>query len=307
MPELSSKKVFVADLLKRLEFPEDSHETFLSAMDKICEDKTATAWFESLLEQYEGNENCDYPQMLAHAKKLAAAVELHEYTVSLLMFLIMAEKLLERYKERGFSEELWLHSLRDLRYKIYECRNVHGVNGSFVSWWFPGFYKLTRFAFCRLQFEIVYLPADYTVGGKVLKKGSKAINMHIPNTGTKLAHDEVLESYKQAAEWFKGEFEGEPIVFVCNSWLLSPWHKEVLPATANLVQFFDDFKLVDTYNYSNYNHLWLLFNKVITEDTAKLPQDSTLRRLYVERMKKGEVVSSGKGLFIYDNGKIIND
>lgn len=307
MPDLSSKKVFVADLLKRLEFPEDSHETFLSAMDKICEDKTATAWFESLLEQYEGNENCDYPQMLAHAKKLAAAVELHEYTVSLLMFLVMAEKLLERYKERGFSEELWLHSLRDLRYKVHECRRVHGINGSFVSWWFPGFYKLTRFAFCRLQFEIISLPNDYTVGGRLLKKGSKAINMHIPNTGTKLTHDSVLESYKQAAEWFKGEFEGEPIVFICTSWLLSPWHKEVLPPTVNLVQFFDDFKLVESGQYETYSALWLLFDKDVTKDISSLPRDSTLRRLYADRVEKGEATYWGKGVFIYEDGKIIND
>ena len=133
MPELSSKKVFVADLLKRLEFPEDSHPTFLSAVDKILEDKTATLWMESILEQYDNSENCDYVQMLAHVKKLGEASDIHEYAITMLMFLLMAEKLLERYKERGISQDVWLHSLRDLRYKLYECRGMHGINGSFVS------------------------------------------------------------------------------------------------------------------------------------------------------------------------------
>lgn len=307
MIDFSEQKNFVQDLMTQLSFPFDAQKTFINSLDRISGSKMASAWFSSLLQQYDESERCSYEQMLAHVKAMSEAIGIHEYTVSLLLFLCMAKKLRSRYLECGIDESVWYNSLLDLRYKLNECRSVYGINGSFVSWWFPGFFNLTRFALCRLQFEVVTLAKEYIIGDKTLPAGSKAINIHIPRTGTKLDHQEVLESYRLAAEMFAHEFKSQPIVFTCTSWLLDPWILTALPPTSNLVEFHKDFKIVESTNYNDYKSIMLvLFDRSGTENTANLPKDTSLRRAYAERIERGEPAAQGKGFFIYQDGKIEN-
>ena len=197
MLELEKQRVYIQDLMDKLSFPTDAQKAFLDALDSISNNKTASAWFLCLLQQYNESEHCSYKQMLAHIKALGEAVGIHEYTASMLLFLCMAERLRLRYLERGIDESIWLNSLLDLRYKLTECRLIYGINGSFVSWWFPEFFNLTRFALGRLQFEVITLTEDYIVADTKIRAGSKAINMHIPRTETKLEHGEVLKSCRQ--------------------------------------------------------------------------------------------------------------
>ncbi len=306
MFNLEKQRVYIQDLMTKLSFPTDAQTTFLNALDTVSANEAAAASFLSLLQQYDESENCPYKQMLAQIKDLGEAVGIHEYTAAMLLFLCMAERLHSRYIERGIDEGVWLNSLLDLRYKLTECRLIHGIDGTFVSWWFPDCFNLTRFALGRLQFEIVTLTDDYVISDTKIPAGSKAINMHIPRTETKLEHNEVLESYRLAAEMFADEFKDEPMVFVCSSWLLDPWNLTVLPPTSNLVAFYNDFKIVEATKYKDYNSVWPVFDCLYTGDPKKLPRNTTLRRAYAERIERGEPVGTAKGLFIYKDGKILN-
>ena len=283
--------------MERLSFPDDARAVLLDALEKIAADSTAQAWLRHLVGQYDQNEHCDYNRLLADSKALGAALEIHEYTMAMLLFLCFAERLRERYAERGLDETVYWDSMADLRYKLEECRLVHGVVGSFVAPWFGGFFNLTRFALGRLQFEIIHTQKDFTVGGELLPAGSPVINIHIPRTGTRLAHDLVQDAYRRAAVWFAGEFGDGPITFTCSSWLLDPWHLTVLPPTSNMVAFINDFEIVETKQYDSYREVWRLFDCEYTGDPDALPQDSSLRRAYVERIKRGEPTGSGRGFF----------
>ena len=150
------------------------------------------------------------------------------------------------------------------------------------------------------------LKAPYTVGGETLPEGSKAINIHIPRTGTRLYHDEVLASYRRAAETFADAFGDAPILFTCHSWMLDPWHAEVLAPESNMVQFLRDFALVERGNYDDYKEAWRLFDCLVGDDPDFLPADTTLRRAYVEKMRRGQPTSWGRGVFIWRDGKIFN-
>lgn len=297
-------KTNVHTLMKRLAFPADAQQVFLAALDRIGADKTASAWLSRLMAQYDDSERCAYRTMLTDICAMGEALGLHEYTVSMLLFLCLGEKLRERYAERGIDEAVYYASMADLRYKLEECRLVHGEVGSFVAAWFPGFFDLTRFALGRLQFEIIKTKRDYTVGGVLLPAGSKAINIHIPRTGTRLDHGEVLEAYRRAAEWFAGEFTDQPITFTCHSWMLDPWHLTVLAPTANMAVFYRDFEVVENGSYDNYNSVWRLFDCLYTGDPDALPADSSLRRAYVERIRRGEPTGWGRGFFLWQDGKI---
>lgn len=287
----------VRTVMERLSFPDDARAVFLDALERIAADNTAAAWLKHLISQYDESEHCDYNRLLADSRALGAALDIHEYTMALLLFLCFAERLRARYAERGLCDEVYWNSMADLRYKLEECRLVHGVVGSFVAPWFGGFFDLTRFALGRLQFEIIRTGKAFTVGGELLPAGSPVINIHIPRTGTRLAHGEVLDAYRRAAAWFRAELGEHPTVFTCSSWLLFPWHLTVLAPTSNLAAFIGDFEIVESKDYANYHEVWRLFDCHYTGDPDALPQDSSLRRAYVDRIRSGLPTGSGRGFF----------
>lgn len=307
MVDMKKQKQYVKDLMAQLTFPSDAQKTFLDAFDTIAGDEAAASRFSRVLEQYEESEHCPYGPMLDEVKAIGETLGIHEYTVSLLLFLCLAEILRCRYAERGLEEQVWHDSLMDLRYKLEECRLVFRINGSFVASWFPGFFNLTRFALGRLQFELVKTPQTYTVGNTILPAGSKAINIHIPRTGTKLSHTEVLRSYQLAAEHFADAFQGQPMVFICHSWLLDPWNLTVLSPESNLAAFYRDFQIVATGDFQGYGEMWRLFDCLCTENITDLPKDSSLRCAYAGRMQRGETIGWGMGLFFYCDGKILRE
>ena len=296
----------VTALMEKLTFPTDAQAVFADALDRITADRVATAWLRRLIEQYETSEqSCNYKRMLADGQAMGKVLGIHEHTMDLLLFLCLGEPLRIRYAARGIDESVWLDSMMDLRYKLEECRLVQGTVGSFVAPWFGGFFNMTRFALGRLQFEIVHTSRDYTLGGELLPAGTPAINMHIPRTGTRLDHGEVMESYRAAAAWFADVFPDGTALFTCSSWLLDPWNLTVLKPTSNLAAFIGDFEIVSSHSYEGYGDLWRLFDCAYTGNPADLPRDSSLRRAYADRVARGEPTGSGRGFFRMRNGEIV--
>ncbi len=306
MLDLIEQKNYIQDLMCKLNFPSEAQKTFVDAFERILGDKTASAWFTCLLQQYDESEHCSYKQMIIDVGALGKALNIHQYTISLLMYLCMAEKLRCRYIEREIDESIYFNSMLDLRYKLEECRLVHGINGSFVASWFSKFFELIRFALGRLQFEITTTKDEFIVDNVILPAGSKAINVHIPRTGTKLDHKDVLEAYRLAAEMFADEFDSQPVLFTCYSWLLDPWNLKILSPSSNLAAFCNDFKIVESGNYNGYGEVWRLFDCHYTGNVSDLPRDSSLRRAYADRIERGEPIGWGRGMFIYRDGKIFN-
>lgn len=306
MPDFNKKREYLIFIMKRLGFPEDAAKDILDAYDKIAKDEVSARWFSCLIAQYDRSAVCGFDAMLDHIKVLGEGLGIHEYTSSMMFVLCLSEKLLERYKEQGISEEIFYNSMADIYYKLIECRLIYGINGSFVSPWFIGFFEMTRFALGRLQFEILKTDEDFQIGGITVEKGSDVINMHIPRTGTRLDREEVLEAYKMAAETFADSFGDKPIIFTCFSWLLYPWNLEVLRKDSNLAMFIKDFKIVTTGEYDDYEEVWRLFDCKYNGNVNELPRDSSFRRAYAERIEKNEKLGWGKGYFIYSDGKIIN-
>lgn len=293
-------------LTERLNFPADARAVFADALERIAADPVAAAWLCRLVEQYETCQgSCDYNRMLADGQAMGRALGLHAHTVDLLLFLCLGEPLRARYAARGVDESVWHNSMMDLRYKLEECRLVYGTVGSFVAPWFGGFFDMTRFALGRLQFEIIHTSKEYTLGGAPLPAGTPAINIHIPRTGTRLEHAQVLEAYRAAAAWFADTFPDGTALFTCSSWLLDPWHLTVLSPTSNLAAFIGDFEIVESRHYVNYGELWRLFDCLYTGNPADLPRDSSLRRAYADRVARGEPTGSGRGFFRLRDGEIV--
>ena len=291
---------------EELSFPKDSARSLANDLDAILASASCGA-FSELLERYDKTEKCDYTQMLADMKKISADAGIHEYSGDLLLFVSLAPKLKERYAERGYDPAIFYDSMNDLRYKLFECLEVHGLSGSFVARWFPGFFDLTRFAFDRLQFEIRPLGKDVEYKGHSLSADTPVLNTHIPRTGKRLDRSALLSSYDRGAKFFKANFSetfaDTPIIFFCSSWLLDPWNLTVLSDGSNLRAFIEDFYVFESGEYDSYKDLWRLFDKEYNGNADDLPTNSSFRRAYVDRIKRGEKTGWGKGIFVYDIDK----
>ena len=115
----------------------------------------------------------------------------------------------------------------------------------------------------------------------------------------KNSHDSEI---KKQPVFFKEEFH-ENIIFICNSWLLYPWNREVLKNGSNLAQFYDDFTIVSSGEYQNYSEAWRLFDCLYDGNPDNLPADTSLRRAYIERIKNGQPIGHGTGVIVFDKLK----
>ena len=285
---------YLNDFMTKWKYEDDDKAFLLDAFDKIWANAGAKAEFERILGVYEGNIKCDqYKELLVPAQNAGYLVGVHKYTSGLLIYMCMSKHLKKLYEERGINDQIFYDSMLDLRYKLEECKVVRGMVGSFVAWWFPGFFDLTRFALGRLQFEVVKFGHNYEKNGIKLTPESKVINVHIPRTGTPMDKESCDAAYAQAREFFKAE-AGENCPFICHSWLLFPEHANILPKHTNVYRFFSEFDVFES-GENEGDDLWRLFD---TEDRNpyRLPTDSSLRRNYVEHMKKGGKLGWGLGV-----------
>lgn len=280
------------EIMCKLNFPSSSQIELLATFDKLAE----TDEFLNIVNRY-SEEKFDFNLMLEDTKLLAESNRICTYTVHMLLLLCMLPELLRKYIEMGIDIEIFYDTMQDLRYKLEECNLVHGKCGTFVAKWYKGFFEMKIFSLGRLQFEINHTWFDCNVNGYTIPKNTKVLSVHIPRTGTPLNHDLVVDSYKKARVFFKDDFESE-IIFICNSWLLYPWNRTVLHDNSNIAQFYDDFIIVQTGEYTDYSEMWRLFDCIVDGNPDNLPADTSLRRTFIERIKSGEPVGYGTGVMI---------
>lgn len=296
--ELLTEKI--ANTAQDLTFPVEAVESLKADMEKLARCGEAYERFCKITESYDATVDIDYSGAIEALKELSALTGVHEYALNMLHFLSLCPKLRERYKERGLSDKLFVDTMRDLCFKVKECKIVYGIWGTFVPTWYPRFfYGFDRFFFSRLQLEPVPLKYDCTINGKEYKAGAKALNVHIPRTETPLNHDEVIASYHEAAEFFKDYFKDDSVLIVCNSWLLNPQHDKMLKPGSNMLLFAHDFTTVYEGIYNDGAGLWRTFDCQFTGDIDALPTDTTLRRAYVECLKRGEKLMYAYGVIDY--------
>jgi hypothetical protein len=280
-------------------FPVESRDALLSTYNKIIVDKESNELLSTAIRDYQNNYNCDYKKYLTDCERIAQIIEVHEYTVKLLLFVTFSKALKEHYIKNGYDDQLYYSTMLDLKYKLIECKLVKGVDGTYVANWLTGFFALTRFGFNRLQFEIRPAKLDYTSNGNSIKAGDPVINVHIPRTGTPLTPTEFEEDFDKAASFFSESFTDRPIAFVCHSWLLYEKLREFLKETSNIIAFMNKFDIIftDYLEFGDYSQIWRLFDVDYSGNLDDLPEDSSLRRAYKQYLKDGGKWGAGYGIF----------
>ena len=290
----------IRELCERLEFPNEATDELSEALAKILASEKCAALLKKAQDTMYLSDESFNPVL----EELTAACGLHRYTVNMVFWLYCAIPLRYIYQQRGISEEIYYASMKDLRYKLKECKDVYGICGTFVDW-FKLFYLCKRFSLGRLEYERTSYPLDCYKD--VLKKGNTVINIHIPSSG-KLLPEDVTDSLKKAYAFFSDEVRADGIlVFHCDSWMLYPPMAEaVYKDGSNMKAFYGLFDVVEDRASDAYPNFWRVYNMQYTEGAFdKAPTDTSFRKNLLEYLKNGGKMGAGRGIILFDGEKII--
>ena len=299
-------KSYVLALLERLPITDEERRFFINTATQLFSKKpqllpqAVDVYYRS---EFKGDAVAPFLQEGADA--LGTSLQ----TMYLLLVAAAAERLENTYRERGYDEAMFTDFLRDVACKIGECRRWFGERGlSKVTYWYPLFFKLKLFAFGRLQYETYQRPNEdkpYTVHGHTVQPTDQVYFIHIPGFGP-LTKELRMNSYQRAYRFFKEDFKDAPCVFYCTSWLLYERNREFMPATSNIVDFMNDFKIVKSFEVPEQKYWWV-FDVPYEGDASVLPRDTSLRRRMAEWLEQGGTPGGGDGYFVFDGETLYKD
>ena len=281
----------LTEILNLLEFPAEASGFFEEMFEKTGNSPSLTAKLDALEKLYFESFNSE--ELEAKLSEFSNESGYHKYSVDLFLALYSCIRLKDMYAQKGYSTEFFAHTMKDLTYKLIECKKLHDIWGSFVFPWFAGFYKMDRFCLGRLQYEPKVFEFEY---GDIKKKGDTVINIHIPSAGPLLPED-VQESLRLAYDFF-GPNYGDKLVFMCHSWLLYPPTAAFYPDGSNMKAFYDVFEIIHESEEPNDYDLWRVFY-VDTKDYKSLPRETTLQKKFYDHLNAGNHFGNGLGMIVY--------
>lgn len=281
----------IEELMERISLPEEARQ----AVRK--ENLTEAEYTEEKQLFYD-----DFPVFLENRKKETGK---EKYVHALALYVRFACEVYPKYREKGIEDEIFDKTFYDITIWCKECYRKHQVYGLEELGWLAQSVKMNLFRLGRLQFEPVVLEKDVKVdregqdsqNKKVsISAGTQVLNVHIP-AGEPLDFEACLDSFRQAEAFF-----GENQIYMCDSWLLSPHLKEVLPEDSNILKFQNLFTITSVY-YAYPQAEQRIFQNVI-ENKQEYPEDTSLRRRAKAYILSGKDLGIGIG-FIDDIYKYI--
>ena len=281
----------------------------IRALVKLLDDnKELAAEFDPVADKYAVDPWVPMTETLEKLSEISKKYNVNEYSLHLLLIIHGLPYMHKRFLDRGLSDEVFYETMDDMRCKVNECIECMGVIGTFVIGWDDRFFRATCFGFGRFQYELAEYgeEKDFVLScGKVLKKGDRYVNMHIPSRGIPLTDEVRLDSYRKAYGYFKQFFDGGAVIFGCHSWLLFGKHPEFLPENLNILKFLGDFEMIYSHETENFEVIWRVFGKYSNLPYNELPRDTSLRKAYAEWLCAGNKTGAGYGVFAFDGEKIL--
>lgn len=292
-------------LMEKTNFPIEAREELLRCAERVMRGGYETE-FEDLLELYHRNDfraGDTQPTLDCLARKAGISA----YSLWLLVLMEWALRVKPEYERRGVSEEIIWDTFSDLKYKVLECQEIHGVWGNFVAFWYHVLFEGRVVKLGRLEFESEEYPLEepFVFGDIVVKKGDPVKSVHIPSSGEAFDRAARLDAYRRAYAFFKPELGDRPLVCICDSWLLYPAYRSLLTPTSNIRDFMDDFRLLHSRDEEVFSDAWRLYGRNYQKNPAELPEDTSMRRAFKQHLLKGGKTGAGFGIMLFDGEKIL--
>jgi hypothetical protein len=187
----------------------------------------------------------------------------------------------ENYAKKGVSEEIFFDTFGCFSRFVKEHMVSFVKYGFDRDFWTPRQLAMDLFRLGTLEFEL-YTDDDLEL-----------LSIHIPSDAA-LTMENCRKSYDLAKEFFPKyypDFHYEK--FVCESWLLSPYLKELLPEHSHIIRFQNSF-VIEGVDLKSRDYMeWVFKNRNLSID--EVPQETSLQRRMKEYIKKGGVIGNGAG------------
>ena len=299
-------KGFIQLLMEKTKFPNEAGKELNRILEELL-----CGGHELILDQavaFFYDSRFDVPQTQQVVDRVAEQTGVSPFTVWLLLFMQAAERAKIDYAKRGVKEEIFWDTFSDLRCKAIECKEIEGVWGIFVAFWYPIFYSCDIVKLGRLEYENQTYPYEepYTFGGITVKKGDPVKSIHIPSSGESFSREARLRSLQQAYRFFRPELNDSPLVCICHSWLLYPEYGKLLMPPSNIADFSGDFDIIRQEDEESFGDAWRVFGRSYKGAVADLPTKTSLQRSFKAHLLAGGKAGEGFGVLIFDGERILN-
>lgn len=211
--------------------------------------------------------------------------------VSIAAFLAVVPDVRAFHRSRGISDDISWATLADLGRQVAIHRRTHGEFGLETHWWVTTAYTGVIYQLGRLQF-LLNQP-DHAVPG--VEPGEWILGVHIPEAGP-LTPEAVDDSFAQAKRFFAAHFPEKPVrVANLDSWLIDPYLLDNLPADSNIVRFGRRFTPYGTPKDNQGAAVYFTFRTRDLHGLDRLPRDTALQRLVLDRIAAGGTWQNGYG------------
>jgi len=212
--------------------------------------------------------------------------------VYLWALLAVLPQTLEYHRSRDIPAEVTWATLGNVGEKLRLNRARFDEPGLAVVFWFTLHFRGSIFRLGRLEFALERLGESHRFAGHEV--GEMTLGMHIPGEGGPLLPEACRESVAWADRFFPEHFgdlvPADPL-YTCTSWLLDPQLGDHLPESANIVRFGRQFDLAPPSERAGLDGvkdvLQFVFDHIGPYEAAKLPRDSTLRRVLADGLANG--------------------
>lgn len=291
---------FLKEFLEKTMFPDEAGRAYMAALDTV--EKSGRSFDPAIEEFYKDGFSIENAER--RIKTLESQTGVNEFTLWGVFLALASKRARVDYIERGISEEIFWDTFADMKYKTKECREIKGVWGNFVAFWYPIFYRCDIVKLGRLEYENeVYQGETYEKAGFRLQRGDGIKNIHIPSSGEPFDLNARVESYKKAYRFFKPE--GGILCCQCHSWLLFPKWKEILTKNGNILSFQRDFDIISSEEEDEFADCWRLFGADYEKPLEEYPEKTSMQRDVKKYLLSGGKTGEGFGILLFDGERII--
>lgn len=191
-----------------------------------------------------------------------------------------ALKTFEVYEKYGISEEIYVDTMKCFSRFVREHRESCGCYGFDREWWTPRQISGLLFRIGELEYEMD-------------TENERHIYLHIPSDA-RLSAERIEESIKAARKFFAEKFPDYAGAEIkCESWLLSPTLKELLPPASKILGFQDYFVTEPLGTDEEEFMTWVFKRRDIP--LADLPENTSLQRNLKKYLLSGKKMAAATG------------
>lgn len=194
-----------------------------------------------------------------------------------------ARRAFEQYRQKGITEKIYADTMKCFSRFLDECRQKNGRMFFDRGWWTYRQVSMGLFRIGALEYEL----------DKHEKKS--VIAVHIPSDAD-LSLEAVEHSFREAGMFFRTYYPDHKYDrYTCESWLMSPVLKRLLPEGSHIVSFQERFTVISEDREEREFIEWLF---QVPVDTAydQLPERTTLQRKVKALLLAGGTVGCAYGI-----------